>query len=69
MKNYYNILGVSKDATAEEIKKSYRKLSLEYHPDKNKSGEEKFKDEVQSKTEEKARVSQKKQLPHGESNT
>ena len=44
MKNYYEILGVSKDATAEEIKKSYRKLSLEYHPDKNKSGEEKFKE-------------------------
>jgi|3_EtaG_2_1085321.scaffolds.fasta_scaffold63300_2 molecular chaperone DnaJ len=44
MKNYYNILGVSKDATPEEIKKSYRKLSLEYHPDKNKTGEEKFKE-------------------------
>ena len=44
MKNYYDILGVNENTTLDDIKKAYRKLSKQYHPDVNPNGEEKFKD-------------------------
>ena len=50
-RDYYEILGVSKGASADEIKKSYRKVAMQYHPDRNpgdKSAEEKFKEAAEA---------------------
>ena len=65
-RDYYEILGVSKSASADEIKKAYRKLAIKYHPDKNpgdKSAEEKFKEaaeayEILSDNDKRARYDQ-----------
>ncbi|MEL6986896.1 MAG: molecular chaperone DnaJ, partial [Bacteroidota bacterium] len=62
-RDYYDVLGVAKSASAQEIKKAYRKLAIKYHPDKNpdnKEAEEKFKEaaeayEVLSNEDKKAR--------------
>lgn len=45
-RDYYEVLGVAKDASKDEIKKAYRKLSKKYHPDINKAPDaaEKFKE-------------------------
>ena len=65
-RDYYEVLGVSKTATPEEIKKAYRKKAIQYHPDKNpgdKEAEEKFKEaaeayDVLSDSEKRAKYDQ-----------
>src|ERR1700704_4963779 len=65
-RDYYEVLGLAKNAGEEEIKKAYRKLAIKFHPDKNpddKQAEEKFKEaaeayEVLSNTEKRQRYNQ-----------
>ena len=65
-KDYYKVLGVDRNANEDQIKRNYRKLALEYHPDRNpgnKASEEKFKEineayQVLSDPEKKARYDQ-----------
>ena len=65
-RDYYEVLGVARNANADEIKKAYRKAAIKYHPDKNpgdKEAEEKFKEaneayEVLSNPEKKAKYDQ-----------
>ena len=65
-RDYYEVLGVDKSASADDIKKAYRKMAIKYHPDKNpgdKEAEEKFKEaaeaySVLSDADKKARYDQ-----------
>jgi len=65
-RDYYEVLGVSKTASAEEIKRAYRRMAMKYHPDKNpgnKEAEEKFKEcaeayEVLSNADKRSRYDQ-----------
>ncbi len=60
--DYYQILGVTKSSSADEVKRAYRKLALQYHPDRNKSKEAEAKFKEVTKAYEVLSDSQKKQV-------
>lgn len=60
-KDYYEILGINKNSTADEIKRAYRKLALQYHPDRNKTKEADAKFKEITKAYEVLSDTQKKQ--------
>ena len=72
-RDYYEVLGVERGATPEELKKAYRKLALQYHPDKNpgdKQAEERFKEvaeayDILSDSEKRARYDRFGHAPAG----
>jgi molecular chaperone DnaJ len=72
-RDYYEVLGVAKNASADDIKKAYRKKALELHPDRNpddKGAEEKFKEaaeayDVLSDGDKKARYDRYGHAGHG----
>ena len=73
VRDLYKTLEISENASQDEIKKSYRKLSLKHHPDKNNGSDERFKEiseayQILSDENEKKKYDMKKQFPFSQTN-